>query len=119
MSTTDSIKDLTTELESQLKRLTLIQDEIGYSNEIKHDKKKKLFSSIATFIQSQVDNVVKEKENMIKETENAHRSITSFKKLMGEFAPNKHVLDPSKSLQSNLHDLQQELVQVEKVGFFF
>jgi cell fate (sporulation/competence/biofilm development) regulator YlbF (YheA/YmcA/DUF963 family) len=115
MSEITSIKDLTTELENQLKRLEIIQDEIGYSKEIKHDKSIELLKSISTFITSQVDLVVKEKEDLIQEIENAHTMITKYKKLMGEFASNRPVLDSTHSIQTNLRDLQQELTQVEEV----
>jgi hypothetical protein len=41
--------------------------------------------------------------------------ITKYKKLMGEFASNRPVLDSTHSIQTNLRDLQQELTQVEEV----
>lgn len=110
-----TITDLTTEIQRQLERLSVVQDEIGYSDKVKQDKANNLLESVKAFVQSQIDNVVVEKEQIVKEAESTQKSILSFKKLMGEFASNKVVLDPSKSLQVNLSQLQQEKVKVQQV----
>lgn len=113
-TTVKSIKDLTDELEKQLKRLTLIHTEIGYEENLKHEKRIELFSSVGSFIVDQVDKAELEKERIIQDTQSAHNSIVSFKRLMGEFAPNKIVFDESKSLKSNLADLQKQVKEVEE-----
>lgn len=115
-TTVKSIKDLTDELEKQLKRLTLIHTEIGYEENLKHEKRIELFSSVGSFIVDQVDKAELEKERIIQDTQSAHNSIVSFKRLMGEFAPNKIVFDESKSLKSNLADLQKQVKEVEEVS---
>lgn len=115
MTTITSIHDLTTELENQLKKLTLLQDEIGYSDDIKREKTTSFLNSVSQFVQSQVNIVVQEKENITSQAEMAHKSILAYKKLMGEFASNKAVLDPNKTLQTNLNELIQEKAQVKEV----
>jgi microcystin degradation protein MlrC len=112
-----SIQDLTTELESQLRRLGLIQDEIGFSTETKEQKITQLLTSVAQFVNNQIDLVEKEKHDIIKETENIQKAILSYKGLMGEFASETAVLDPAKSLQKNLEDLNAEQAEVKQVSF--
>lgn len=110
-----TIHDLTTEIHRQLERLSDLQEEIGYSETEKKVKADSLLDSVKTFVETQIESVVKEKETIIQEAENTQKSILSFKKLMGEFASNKVVLDPSLSLQVNLTHLQQEKNEVEQV----
>ncbi|KAG2204114.1 hypothetical protein INT47_011597 [Mucor saturninus] len=109
-----TIHDLTTEIHHQLERLSQLTDEIGYSEIEKKEKADAVLESVKGFVETQIEHVVKEKENIIKEAESTQKSILSFKKLMGEFASNKVVLDPSLSLQVNLTHLQQEKNGVEQ-----
>jgi hypothetical protein len=114
-----SIESLTTELTSQLQRLGLIQDEIGFSTETKLQKITQLLQSVVQFVNNQIDLVEKEKEDIIKDTESTQKAILSYKGLMGEFASETAVLDPAKSLQKNLDDLQSEQAQVKQVSYLF
>lgn len=117
MSTTiKSVKDLTKELEKQLKRLTLIQNEIGYEEDVKHEKNIELLTLVGTFIVDQVDKAELERERIIQDTQSAHNSIVSFKRLMGEFVSNKVVFDKAKTLQNNLADLQKTVKEIEEVN---
>jgi hypothetical protein len=118
------MNELTAGLELQLKRLSIIHDEIGYTKEVQEEKTAILLESVILFVQEKVNNGVMEKEQIIKQAETTQKAILSFKKLMGEFASNKAVLDPSKSLLENLNELQQEKIKVEQVHkntgpFFF
>ncbi|KAI9250643.1 microtubule associated protein-domain-containing protein [Helicostylum pulchrum] len=109
-----SMNEITAELELQLKRLSVVHDEIGYTNEAKQEKTANILESVILFVQEKVKNGVLEKEQIIKEAETTQKAILSYKKLMGEFASNKAVLDPSKSLLDNLKELQQEKMKVEQ-----
>lgn len=110
-----SMNEITAELEAQLKQLSIVFDEIGYTNETKQEKTANILESVILFVQEKVKNNVMEKEQIIKQAETTQKAILSFKKLMGEFASNKAVLDPSKSLLDNLKELQQEKIKVEQV----
>lgn len=114
-----TITDLTLEIQRQLQVLSLVQDEIGYSDSEKATKANALIESVQSFVQSQINTVVEEKHHIIKEAEDTQKSILGFKKLMGEFASNKVVLDPELSLQVNLAQLQQEKIKVEQVHAIF
>lgn len=112
-----SLQELTTHLEQQLKQLSVLQDEIGYSENEKNTKTASFLESVSQFAQSQVDVMLKVKQELINKAETAQKSILSYKKLMGEFASNKAVLDPNKSLQVNLQDLIKEQAEVKEVCF--
>lgn len=113
--TIESIHTITTELEQQLQRLGIIQDEIGLSTETKQHKTTQLLHSITQFVNNQIDLVEKEKNDIIKETERTQKAILSYKELMGEFASETAVLDPKKSLRKNLEDLKTEQAHVKQV----
>lgn len=113
----NSIQDLASKLEEQISRLSIVEQDIGYTEEIRQQRKIKLLQSVVDFVETHIDNINAEKQDIIVRTEQAQVSITSFKRLMGEYASTNVVLDPSKSLKENLHDITIEKKAVEKVSF--
>ncbi|EIE91357.1 hypothetical protein RO3G_16068 [Rhizopus delemar RA 99-880] len=101
-------------LNDQIERINLTTSEIGLSHELKEDKIKSFMEAIEQFASDQCALVEKEKQDIIKATENTHRSILSYKRLMGEYVANTAIIDPNKSLKDNLQEMQQELIQVKE-----
>lgn len=109
-------------LNDQIEKINLTTSEIGLSHELKEDKIKSFMEAIEQFASDQCALVEKEKQDIIKATENTHRSILSYKRLMGEYVANTAIIDPNKSLKDNLQEMQQELIQVKEVNtlsFYF
>lgn len=102
-------------IQQGFKRLNTIQDEIGLQTEAKDASNANFFDAIIKFANEKVNQVAQQKQHIIDQAEAAQASILSYKKLMGEFASDRAVLDPSKSLQANLDDLQKELATVKEV----
>lgn len=105
-------------IQREFKRLNTIQDEIGLQTEAKDKSNANFFDSIIKFANEKVNQMEQEKQHIIDQAEAAQTSILSYKQLMGEFASDRAVLDPSKSLQANLDDLQKELAMVKEVCFY-
>ncbi|KAG0750452.1 hypothetical protein G6F63_003400 [Rhizopus arrhizus] len=101
-------------LNDQIEKINLTTSEIGLSHELKEDKIKSFMEAIEQFASDQCALVEKEKQDIIKATENTHRSILSYKRLMGEYVANTAIIDPNKSLKDNLQEMQQELIQVKE-----
>ncbi|KAG1118714.1 hypothetical protein G6F42_013137 [Rhizopus arrhizus] len=101
-------------IQQEFKRLNTIQDEIGLQTEAKDKSNANFFDSIIKFANEKVNQMEQEKQHIIDQAEAAQTSILSYKQLMGEFASDRAVLDPSKSLQANLDDLQRELAMVKE-----
>ncbi|KAK4519234.1 translation elongation factor 2 [Mucor velutinosus] len=101
-------------IQQEFKRLNTIQDEIGLQTEAKDASNANFFDAVTSFANEKVNQMEKQKQRIIDEVEAAQTSILSYKKLMGEFASDRAVLDPSKSLQANLDDLQKELAVVKE-----
>lgn len=105
-------------IQQEFKRLNTIQDEIGLQTEDKDASNANFFGAVIKFANEKVNQVEQQKQHIIDQAEAAQTSILSYKKLMGEFASDRAVLDPSKSLQANLDDLQKELAVVKEVCFW-
>ncbi|KAF1804907.1 microtubule associated protein-domain-containing protein [Mucor lusitanicus] len=101
-------------IQQEFKRLNTIQDEIGLQTEDKDASNANFFGAVIKFANEKVNQVEQQKQHIIDQAEAAQTSILSYKKLMGEFASDRAVLDPSKSLQANLDDLQKELAVVKE-----
>ncbi|KAL9541194.1 hypothetical protein MBANPS3_009259 [Mucor bainieri] len=101
-------------IQQEFKRLNTIQDEIGLHTEAKDASNTNFFNAVIKFANDKVNQVEQQKQHIMDEAEAAQTSILSYKKLMGEFASDRAVLDPSKSLQANLDDLQKELAVVKE-----
>lgn len=109
---------LTASIQQEFERLNIIQDEIGIQTEDRNRSNALLLESIVNFVNQKVNQVENDRQHIIQEAESAQKSILSYKRLMGEFASDRAVLDPSKSLQANLADLQKELAVVKEVCFY-
>ncbi|GAN09313.1 microtubule associated protein [Mucor ambiguus] len=101
-------------IQQEFKRLNTIQDEIGLQTEDKDASNTNFFDAVIKFANEKVNQVEQRKQHIIDEAEATQTSILSYKKLMGEFASDRAVLDPSKSLQANLDDLLEELTVVKE-----
>ncbi|KAI8993324.1 microtubule associated protein-domain-containing protein [Pilobolus umbonatus] len=109
-----SIEDIIIELKTQLITLTSIHDDIGSSSEEKESDQVELFRSIIALIQNHITGAINKKEDIKNTVNEIHKSILFYKKLMGEFVSNTVELDPSKTLITNLYELQQEEDNVKK-----
>ncbi|KAI8636609.1 microtubule associated protein-domain-containing protein [Parasitella parasitica] len=105
---------LISSIQEEFKRLTTLQDEIGLESHDKCELNAKFFKSIERFANEKVNEVENDKQHIIQEAKRSQSSILSYKRLMGEYASDKVVLNPSISLQANLADLQNELATVKE-----